>query len=65
MKIISGILVLFVLSAIAEGQLAVAARGLYQPIILSLGAAIAFLNDKADTDGFRWNDWTFNKFDKN
>ena len=53
MKIISGILVLFTLSAIAQAQLFAAARGLYQPIILSLGAAYSFIaSNNFEEDGF-------------
>ena len=64
MKIILHIFVLFALTSIAKGQLAAAARGLYQPIILSVGAAIAYINDKVETDGHRWNQWTVSKFTK-
>ena len=34
-----------------------AARGLYQPMILSVGAAFAFLNDKAGIKDFDLNEW--------
>ena len=61
---ISGIIVLFAISTIAEGQWAAAARGFYQPMIMSFGTAFAFMNDKVETDGFRWNDWMGNKFSK-
>ena len=59
---IESILVLFTLSAIAEGQLSAAARGLYQPVILSVGAAFAFFSDKSEADGQKWGEWMGNKF---
>ena len=59
---ISGILVLFALSAIVEAQWVAAARNLYQPVILSVGAAFAFMNDKANTDGFSVSSWMADKF---
>ena len=61
---ISGILILFALSAIVEGQWAAAARGFYQPLILSFGAAFAFMNDKVESDGFIWNEWIGDKSSK-
>ena len=61
---ISGIFVLFALSAIVKGQWAAAARGFYQPMILSFGSAFAFMNGKVETDGFRWNEWMAEKFNK-
>ena len=39
------------------------AQRLYQPIILSLGAAFSFLaNESIEVDGFRWNEWVTDKF---
>ena len=53
---ITSILVLFALLEIAKGQLIAAARGLYQPILLSFGAAASFFaSDKVDTDGDNWS----------
>ena len=49
---ISDIVVLFSLSAITEGQWAVAARGLYQPIVLSVGTLFAAMNIKDKEDSF-------------
>ena len=43
MQIISKVFLVLSLSAIVKGQWAAAARELYQPIILSLGAAYTFL----------------------
>ena len=44
---LSSILVLIALSAIAHGNMfAAAARGLYQPIILSIGAVFATIDQK-------------------
>ena len=59
---ISGILVLFALSAIAEAQWAAAARNLYQPVILSVGTAFAFMNGKVNTDGLTVGGWMADKF---
>ena len=62
---ITGIFVLFVLSEIAKGQLAAAARNFYQPILLSFGAAFSFIaSDKAEADSYKWNEWMTNKFSK-
>ena len=61
---IESIFVLFALSAIAEGQFAAAARGLYQPVLLSVGAAFAFFSDKSKEDDQKWNPWMGNKFSK-
>ena len=61
---IRGIFVLFAISAFVEGQWAAAARGFYQPMILSFGAAFAFFNDNVETDGFIWNEWMSDKFSK-
>ena len=61
---IESIFVLFALSAIAEGQFAAAARGLYQPVILSVGAAFAFFSDKSEVDGQKWHEYAGNKFSK-
>ena len=61
---IRGIFVLFALSTIVKGQWAAAARGFYQPIIMSFGTVFAFMNEKVETDGFRWNDWMSDKFNK-
>ena len=41
---LSGILVLFALIATVEGQWAAAARGLYQPILLSVGTVFTVIN---------------------
>ena len=62
---ITSIFVLLALSEIALGQLIAAARGLYQPILLSFGAAISFfandkVNDKVEKDSFSWKDWEKN-----
>ena len=58
---LSSVLVLLALSAIAEGNMfAAAARGLYQPIILSIGAVFVALNEKAepsDKGSFDWYKW--------
>ena len=62
---ITSILVLFTLSAFACGQFAVAARNIYQPILLSFGAAISFIaSDKVEADSFGWNEWMVNQFSK-
>ena len=45
---ISKILVLLALSAIVEGNILAAARGLYQPIILSIGAIFAAIDQKVE-----------------
>ena len=50
MQIIFGIFVLFAMSAIAEGMWAAAARGLYQPILLSVGTVFAAFNSKSSGD---------------
>ena len=55
--------VLYALSEITQGQWAAAARNLYQPILLSFGAAFSFVaNDKVMEDSFRWNEWMINRF---
>ena len=62
---ITTILVLFALSAIAQGQLAGAARGLLEPIVLTLGAAFTFMaSDKVDADSSKWSEWMTNTFSK-
>ena len=62
---IAFIFVLFALSAIAQGQWAAAARGIYQPILLSFGAAFSFMaSDKVDADSSRWSEWITNNFSK-
>ena len=59
------ILVFFAMSAIAQGQLAGAARGLLEPILLTFGAAFTFIaSDKIETDSFSWNEWVTRKFSK-
>ena len=63
MKIILVIFALFALSAIVEGQWAAAARGLYQPVILSIGAVFTAFNVKKKTKiigediNDDWEDW--------
>ena len=47
---ISDIFVLLALSAIAEAQWAVAARGLYQPVILSIGAIFTAINSMSKSE---------------
>ena len=65
MKIIPGVFIIFALSAIVEGQWVAAARELYQPIILSVGAAYTFIaSNKAEDDGFKWSEWMNDKLDK-
>ena len=65
MKITDIFVVLFALSAIAQGQWAAAARNFYQPILLSFGAAYSFISsDKVEADSFRWNEWVTAKFSK-
>ena len=59
---ISSIFVLFILSAIAKANWAAAARGIYQPVILSVGTAFAFMNGKVNTDGLRVSEWMVDKF---
>ena len=48
---VSDIVVLLALSAIAEAQWAAAARNLYQPIILSLGAVFTTFQSKENSEG--------------
>ena len=50
MKVLS-ILIIFALSAIAYGQFAAAARGLYQPVILSIGTVLTAMNSVSSDDG--------------
>ena len=53
---ITGLVVLYSLSVISEGQLLAVARGLYQPILLSMGAAFtAFVTQEDDEDGNGWD----------
>ena len=62
---ILGIFVLFALSAIVEGQLAAAARGLITDIILSVGTIYAAMNIKdnsGELDRKSWNEWRKEKF---
>ena len=60
---ITTILVLFLLSAIAYGQWAAAARNLYQPVLLSFGAAFSFISsENTEADSFKWSEWMANKF---
>ena len=54
---ISDIIVLFALNAIAEGQWAAAARGIYQPIALSFGALFTVINSKSKSESEDGNDW--------
>ena len=65
---IATILVLFTLSAlstIAQGNMLAAARNLYQPVLLSFGAAFSFMaSDKVDADSSRWSEWMANTFSK-
>ena len=57
--------VIFALCEITSGQWAVAARNLYQPILLSVGTVFSFIaSDKVEIDGLRWNDWMISKFSK-
>ena len=65
MKIIPSVFLLFALSAIVEGQWVAAARELYQPIILSIGAAYTFIaSNKAEDDSFKWSKWMDDKLDQ-
>ena len=59
---IQRIIILFAITVIVKGQQA-AAQGLYQPIILSLGAALALFSDKKDDDddGFNWKEYINDK----
>ena len=59
MKILD-IVVLLALSAIAEGQWAAAARGIYQPIVLSVGTVFAAMNIKSQDDSFSWQRFVAN-----
>ena len=44
---------------------AAAARNLYQPVLLTAGAAFSFFaSDKVETDSFSWNEWATSKFSK-
>ena len=45
MKILGVIFVLFALSFFADGQWVAAARGLYQPVLLSIGATFTVINN--------------------
>ena len=56
MKIIT-MFVLFAMIEIAQGQLAAAARNLYQPIILSFGTVFAFFDKKFDYDKIDVDEW--------
>ena len=52
------IFVLFALSATAQAQWAVAARGLYQPVLLSIGAIFTAIHSKSKSeDGDDEEDW--------
>ena len=62
---ITALLIIFALSEIAQGQWAAAARNLYQPVLLSFGAAVSFISsDKVEADSFSWNEWVTSKLRK-
>ena len=61
---ISGILILFALSLIVEGQWAAVAKDLYKPIILSVGTVFAAINSSSMRDYFVFKNAMVNPFFK-